>query len=491
MGLGAAILGIATLEDGEPLAGHVFASLGAIVLTALPGIVVARRWRDRQLLVSGVRRAREAEERSLLRDRELAGVDRLAHRLLDSDDEAQIARLLLDELAELFALDLANLALVEDSIARVVASRAGGAEHEGLIGQTVSLEDEASGVGTVVREAVGFPVYDAASSPIVNKRLLELAPVKSCAFVPMRARDRVIGVVFAGVQKPRLFEQAELALMQTLAAEAGLALERVRSRDELGDALERERVIARISLAVRSRRDLDDLLKVAVEETARAAGVDRCFIRLGELDDPSPVVTEWSASKLGRLDTATRLPVAHLALRDRRTVSFADVLDAPDLADPALGRVHELAESGVRAALATPIVAFGRVIGVLGLHRSEPGPWDASDVMLAEAVAHEAAIAIDTSRLLRESERRLAEQRSLLKAGEVLTSDLRVDVVLDRLVQELRALVDADAADCWTLAPENGDLVCRAVVGLPESESVDASGPREPSAMRSPAVARC
>ena len=51
-----------------------------------------------------------------MRDRELAGVDRLA-RLLDSDDEAQIARLLLDELAELFALDLANLALVEDSIA--------------------------------------------------------------------------------------------------------------------------------------------------------------------------------------------------------------------------------------------------------------------------------------------------------------------------------------------------------------------------------------
>ena len=64
----------------------------------------------------------------------------------------------------------------------------------------------------------------------------------------------------------------------------------------------------------------------------------------------------------------------------------------------------------MRAALATPIVAFGRVIGVLGLHRSEPARGT-SDVMLAEAVAHEAAIAIDTSRLLRESERRLAEQR--------------------------------------------------------------------------------
>ena len=470
VGVGAAILGLAVLADGEPLAGNALLSFGAILLAALPLVPVARNWGDRQLLVSGVRRAREAEERSLLRDRELAGIDRLARRLLDADDEAQIARLLLDELAELFALDIANLALVDDDVARIVASREAGADNERLIGQTVALEGEASGLRTVVREGTGFPVYDAASSPIVSKRLLELAPVKSCAYVPMRARERVIGVVFVGVQAPRLFEPAELALMETLAAEAGLALERVRSRIELGDALERERVIARISLAVRSRRDLDELLQVAVEETARAAGVERCFIRLGELDDPSPVVTEWSASRLGQLDRAARLPVAHLALRERRTVFFADVLDAPDLADPSLGRVHELAESGVRAALATPIVAFGRVIGVLGLHRAEPGAWGPSEVALAEAVAHEAAIAIDTSRLLRESERRLAEQRSLLKAGEVLTSDLRVDVVLARLVQELRALVDADAADCWTLAPQAGDLVCRAVVGLPESE---------------------
>jgi GAF domain-containing protein/anti-sigma regulatory factor (Ser/Thr protein kinase) len=469
VGLGAAILGLEVLVDGEPLAGNALVSFGAIVLTAFPLLVVARSWEDRQLLVSGVRRAREAEQHSSLRDRELAGIDRLAHRLLDSDDEEQIARLLLDELAELFGLDLANLALVNDGVARVVASRERGADREQLIGQTVSLDDEASGVGTVVREGVAFPVFDAASSPIVSKRLLELAPVKSCAFVPMLARDRVIGVVFAGVDAPRLFEPAELGLMQTLAAEAGLALERVRSREELGDALERERVIARISLAVRSRRDLDELLQVAVEETARAAGVDRCFIRLGELDDPNPVVTEWSASRLGPLHAATQLPVAHLALRERDTVSFADLLDAPDLADPSLGRVRDLAESGVRAALATPIVAFGRVIGVLGLHRAAAGPWNASDVALAEAVAHEAAIAIDTSRLLRESERRLAEQRSLLKAGEVLTSDLRVDVVLARLVQELRALVDADAADCWTLA-ESGELVCQAVVGLPESE---------------------
>ena len=122
----------------------------------------------------------------------------------------------------------------------------------------------------------------------------------------------------------------------------------------------------------------------------------------------------------------------------------------------------------MRAVLATPILAQDRLLGVLGFHRSSVGDWRPREIALAEAVAREAAVALDTSRLLRESDRRLAEQKALLKAGEALTSDLRFDVVIERLVEELRALVNADAADCWTLLPGGSELVCRAVLGLPE-----------------------
>ena len=273
--------------------------------------------------------------------------------------------------------------------------------------------------------------------------------------------------------------------METLASEAGLALERTRSADAVADALERERLIARISRAVRSRRDLDELLQVAVQETAKAAHVERCFIRLGEPGEPTPVLAEWAAPGIPALGDASRLPAVNLAARERRTIAVGDVLEAPELDDPTLGDVGELTDRSVRAVLATPIVAFDRVIGVLGLHRAEPGSWTRSEISLAEAVALEAAIAIDTSRLLRESDRRLAEQQALLKAGEALTSDLRVDVVIDRLVDEMRSLVNGDAADCWTFAPDGGELVCRAVVGLPESEV----GRRIPWPARSEAIA--
>ena len=188
----------------------------------------------------------------------------------------------------------------------------------------------------------------------MNQRLNAIARVKSCAFVPVIAAERVIGVVFAAVRKPRVFGEDELALMQSFAAEAGLALERVQSAAALAEALERERLIARFSLELRSQRDLDELLRVAVTEIAKAVGVVRCFIRLGEPGGPMPVVAEWEAEGAPPLGDASRLPVSNLAARERHTIAIGDVLEAAELDDPELGDLSELIDRGERASLATP-----------------------------------------------------------------------------------------------------------------------------------------
>ena len=128
--------------------------------------------------------------------------------MLDAAGPNGVGRVLLDELTGLFELDVANLALVEDDGRRasIIAAREGGEDNEQLIGQSVSLSQEVSGISTVVREGAAFAVYDAASFSDVNKRLNDIAQVKSCAFVPVRVRGDVIGVVFAAVRRPRLFD---------------------------------------------------------------------------------------------------------------------------------------------------------------------------------------------------------------------------------------------------------------------------------------------
>ena len=470
LGIALAILGVEVLVERAPLAGHVWFSLPALVLAAVPLLPLLAGWRDRASLISAVSRAHDAERRTSLRDQELEAMTRLSRALLEAEDEAEVARLVLDELAELYDLEVANLSLIEPGagLARIIGARDRRQDNDPLLGQVVDLTNEVSGIGTVVRDAVAFAVFDVDASAIVNKRLNEIAKVKSCAFVPVFASDTVIGVVFAGVRRPRLFTEEELGRMQAFASEAGLALSRARSVRELAEALDRERLVSRISLEFRSRQDVQDLLRVAVEETGRAMGVSRCYIRLAEED--GAVRAEWDAPGVEPVGDTSRLPVINLAIRERRTVAVADVLRDETIRDPELGEIEGLTSRGIRAVLAVPIVAFETVIGVLGMHRPEPGPWLHAEVSLAEAVAREAASAIHMRRLLRESERRVAEQRSLLKAGEALTSDLRFDSVISRLVEEIHGLVNADAAYCWTLAPSGDALVCRAILGLPESE---------------------
>jgi len=234
--------------------------------------------------------------------------------------------------------------------------------------------------------------------------------------------------------------------------------------------LDRERIVARISHRLRSELDVDALLTVAVRETAEALGLSRCFVRLADSPGPPLVEREWAAPGLEPIGArASRLAGSNLATRLRRTVVIASVDTAAELDDPEVGGRETLIALGTRSVLATPIVVADTMIGVFALHRAEPHDWSVDEIALAEAVALEVGLALHIARLLSENERRLRQHEALLDAAQVLSSELELDAVIPRLVQEVVGLVGADAADCW-IVDEGGLLRCRAVHNLPEDE---------------------
>jgi PAS domain S-box-containing protein len=472
IGLASVLVGLQLAVDREPLGGHLWLSLPVMVVVAVPILALFANWEDRELLVTGIRRARAAEEMTSLRDRELQAVERLSRELVRADDPREIGRLVADEAIDLFGVDFAELVLVEEGgrTVRIVAAREQGRDVDWLLGLQLDLERERTGIATVLAQPAPVAVADAQSSPVVSKRLSEGLGARSAAYVPVFADERTVGVLVVVTRQPRAFGGEELSLMQAFASEAGMALSRAASAVALAEALERERLVARISLEVRSRVALDELLTVACEESARAIGCSRCFIRLAEPGQRAQMLAQWVAEGVDPLTDKAQLPVANLAAREARTIAIGDVTDAPELRDATLGDADELIRLGTQAVLATPLFGFGAVIGTLSFHRPEPTVWTPSEVLLAEAVARESASAIHTGRILRESERRLAEQTALLSAGQALTSELRFDAVISRIVKEMRTLIEADAVDCWTLRPGGRELECRAVLGLPESE---------------------
>ncbi|MGH3081784.1 MAG: GAF domain-containing protein [Gaiellaceae bacterium] len=401
----------------------------------------------------------------------LDSVTSLSTSLSHAEDPEGIARVLLDEVVKLLRIQFAAIALISDDGKEATGLYAcgEGADVDWWTSVRIDLEHEPSAIASSVFEATPLTIYDVESSPRVNRRLAERVGAKSAAFVPLISGDRVIAVLAAATtHERRAFPADEIALLETLAAESALALERTRSAAQLEEALEREQLMAAIARKVRSEHDIEAVLRVTVDETGKALGVTRCYVRLGELGAETPIRAEWDAPGVEPIgQAAPNLPVTNLALKERRTVAVADVANAPELEDPALGGVQTVLDIGTRAVLAIPIVVFDRTIGAFGLHRSEAGPWLPAEISLAEAVARELGLAIHTAQLLEENERRLAQQAALVQAAQVMTSELRVETVLQRLVVEVTKLLDVNAADCYLYDARRGVLRCAAVYGLP------------------------
>ena len=475
IGIPAAIFGIAVLVDRSPVGGHVWPPFVACLIGLVPPALIGLgRWGDRSnVLLSGAR-AREAEELVSLRDRELDVVAGLASSLAHLQEPVAAGRALLDEIVALLGVQFAALALIAEDGRQahgLVARTAGGEDLEWWDEVSLDLIDEPSGIASAYHDAAPVAVFDVEASPLVSRRLASSVGAKSAAFVPLTVDERVIGVLVAATTtEPRAFTPEELRLMQAVAGEAAIALDRTRSAAALDEALARERLVAEISRRVRSVHDLDTVTRVAVTETGRALGASRCFLRLGEPGERLPMRAEWFAEGLSPIgdEAVERLPASNLAARERRTIAIADGRTSKDLEDPLLGGREILERLGSRAVLAAPVVVFDRMIGVLGLHRAEPRPWTESDVSVTEAVAHEIGLAVHAAGLLEENERRLGEQTALLKAAQVVTSELELKAVLQRLVDEVAGLLRAEAVDCYLLDTERGALRCAAVHGLSE-----------------------
>ncbi|HEX6679597.1 MAG TPA: GAF domain-containing protein [Gaiellaceae bacterium] len=469
IGIPAAIMGAAVLESRTAIGGHLWASFAASVIAFLPAIVFLSRWAERAELLSSGPRAREAEELVSMRGRELDAVAAISDALARSRDPEAAGRVLLDEVGSVLGIEFTALALIDEEAGQATGllARSEGRDVDWWRDVRLDLGEEPSGIASAYFQAAPVVVFDCAVSPLVSARLVEATGAKSGAFIPLIAEERIIGVlVVAPTSAKRSFSSEEVTLMQSLAAEAALALERTRSAGALDEALARERLVADISRRVRSVDGLADGTRIAVTEVGRALRASRCFIRLGGPTEPQKLAAEWYASGLQPIGAqGENLPFANLAALRQRTVVVSDVEGATDLEEPERA-AQTFRRLGTKAVIATPMAAFDRPVGVLSLHRASVGPWTDSEVALVESVARELALAIHSARLLEENRQRLREQASLLRAAQVVTSELELEAVLQRLVDEVARLLDCEAADCYLLDQVRGTLSCAAVHGL-------------------------
>ena len=235
--------------------------------------------------------------------------------------------------------------------------------------------------------------------------------------VPMLKNNRAIGAISVAASEPGLFPARQIALLQTFADQAVIAIENVRLFEEvqartrdLGEALEQQTATSDVLKAIsRSAFDLHPVLQTLVDSAVRLSGADMGAITLREGDTLRFMAGTGQAAELHAYERAHPHPLGRGTFQGRAALE-GSTIHVPDVFEDAEYERPEAAILGnFRAVLSVPLKRGQETIGVFGMARRTAGPFAQRQIELVETFADQAVIAIENARLFEEVQARNRE----------------------------------------------------------------------------------
>ena len=393
-------------------------------------------------------------------------------RRIQSVSDAALAHLELDELLDellerirdVLGSDTAAFLLLDDATDELVARAARGLEESVERGTRIPVGLGFAGKVAAQRRTIAIEDVDHAD--VLNPLLREKG-VKSLLGAPLMVGGQVIGVVHVGTLTPRRFTEQEAELLQLVADRAALAIEHGRlfeSERALANRLRKLQEVTDVALTHLSSADLLDELVVRVREILEA---DTCAILL--LDEArGEVVARAAAGLEEEVEAGVRIPLGQgfagrLAV-ERKVIAIEDV-DHSNVLNPILR------EKGLKSLLGAPLLARGRVFGVIHVGSLVPRHFTPDEADLLQTAAERAALGIERAQLhdrLMELDRvrntfvAVASHELRTPAAAVLGSALTLEARKDSLSAEdesaLRTTLTEQARRLATLIEQLLDL---------------------------------
>ncbi len=216
----------------------------------------------------------------------------------------------------------------------------------------------------------------------------------------------------------RIWQDDEVQLVVMVAEQAALTLAQSQTLEMMQTLAQREALINTITTAIRSSLNPPDIFAAITEQLGCALQADGCALSLWTQEDEfvdcvGLYEREHEDSSEGRLPQSV-VPIEGNRVLQHLLETQQPVVIEDMAAQPTWTQDYQPFHHPARALLVVPLLCDGRIIGSISLRQNDtPRAWHLHEVSLAQAVAAQAAIAVQQARLYQKT-RQQAERLLIL-----------------------------------------------------------------------------
>lgn len=260
--------------------------------------------------------------------------------------------------------------------------------------------------GSVVRKILALPephiAKDSSTDQIMRGSFVSRENIKSSIGIPLQVGELKIGVMFVNFRSPHRFTADEITNIELFSNQAAVAIRNAQLYEQMQERAEALQALNHAGQAITGTLELNKILNSIVEQAWHLVG------RFGDHQAQSSYIALIEGNKLkltavypqemrsilektiGEIDLSReRKGITGRTVELRRSNRVVDVALDPDY----IGH-----DSLTHSELAVPIILGKDVFGVINVEHSKINAFDAMDQQALEALASQAAIAIQNAR---------------------------------------------------------------------------------------------